>query len=70
MKEKGISHYLVPTGDYHQSEYPGEYFKVRQWLSGFTGSNGDLLLSKEETALWTDGRYFIQAKKELSGSGI
>ncbi len=70
MKEKGISHYLVPTGDYHQSEYPGEYFKVRQWLSGFTGSNGDLLLSKEETALLTDGRYFIQAKKELSGNGI
>lgn len=70
LKEKNIDYYLIPTGDYHGSEYVSEYFKVREYFSGFTGSNGTLLVGQEETCLWTDGRYFIQAEKELDGTGI
>lgn len=70
MKEEKIDYYLIPTSDYHNSEYVGDYFKVREYFSGFTGSNGTLLVGKKEAGLWTDGRYFIQAEKELSGSGI
>ena len=70
MKQKNIDYYLIPTGDYHGSEYVSEYFKVREFFSGFTGSNGTLLVGQTETCLWTDGRYFIQAEKELEGTGI
>ena len=70
MKEERIDYYLIPTADYHNSEYVNEYFKVREYFSGFTGSNGTLLVSRDEAGLWTDGRYFIQAGKELEGSGI
>lgn len=70
LKNAGIDFYLVPTADFHNSEYVNEYFKVRKFLSGFTGSNGTLVISQEETGLWTDGRYFVQAEKELMGSGI
>ena len=70
MKEKNIDFYLIPTGDYHGSEYVSEYFKCREFFSGFTGSNGTLLVGQTETCLWTDGRYFIQAEKELEGTGI
>lgn len=70
LKENGIDYYLIPTGDYHGSEYVSEYFKVREYFSGFTGSNGTLLVGMDETCLWTDGRYFIQAEKELEGTGI
>ena len=70
MKEEQIDYYLIPTSDYHNSEYVSDYFKVREYFSGFTGSNGTLLVSGKQTGLWTDGRYFIQAEKELSGSGI
>ena len=70
MKEKNIDFYLIPTGDYHGSEYVSEYFKCREFFSGFTGSNGTLLVGQTETCLWTDGRYFIQAEKELKGTGI
>lgn len=70
MKEKNIDFYLIPTGDYHGSEYVSEYFKCREFFSGFTGSNGTLLVGQKETCLWTDGRYFIQAEKELEGTGI
>ena len=70
MKEKNIDYYLIPTGDYHGSEYVSEYFKAREFFSGFTGSNGTLLVGGNETCLWTDGRYFIQAEKELDGTGI
>lgn len=65
-----IDFYLVPTADFHSSEYVNEYFKMREFLSGFTGSNGTLVVSAEEAGLWTDGRYFIQAEKELAGTGI
>ncbi|MDE5597623.1 MAG: aminopeptidase P family N-terminal domain-containing protein [Lachnospiraceae bacterium] len=70
MKEEQIDYYLIPTSDYHNSEYVSDYFKVREYFSGFTGSNGTLLVSSKQAGLWTDGRYFIQAEKELSGSGI
>lgn len=70
MRERNIDLYIVPTADYHQSEYVGEYFKVREYLSGFSGSAGVLVVTKEEAGLWTDGRYFIQAEAELDGSGI
>lgn len=70
MKENGIDCYLIPTSDFHNSEYVDEYFKVREYFSDFTGSNGTLVVREEETGLWTDGRYFIQAENELSGTGI
>ena len=70
MKEKNLDYYLIPTSDFHNSEYVGEYFQVREYYSGFTGSNGSLLISEEAAFLWTDGRYFVQADKELAGSGI
>lgn len=70
MKEKKIDYYLIPTSDFHNSEYVGDYFKVREYYSGFTGSNGTLLVGPDMAGLWTDGRYFVQADKELSGSGI
>lgn len=70
LKNAGIDFYLVPTADFHNSEYVNEYFKVRKFLSGFTGSNGTLVISQKEVGLWTDGRYFVQAEKELMGSGI
>lgn len=70
MYEEGIDYYFIPTADFHQSEYVNDYFKVREFFSGFTGSNGNLLIWQEGAGLWTDGRYFIQAEKELDGSGI
>lgn len=70
MKEEQIDYYLIPTADYHNSEYVNDFFKVREYFSGFTGSNGSLVVSRSQAGLWTDGRYFIQAEKELSGSGI
>lgn len=70
MKAAGIDCYLIPTSDYHDSEYVSGFFQVRKYFSGFTGSAGTLVVSGNEAALFTDGRYFIQAQKELTGSGI
>lgn len=70
MKAAGIDCYLIPTSDYHDSEYVSSFFMVRKYFSGFTGSAGTLVVTKDKAALFTDGRYFIQAAKELSGSGI
>ena len=70
MNEKNYDVFIIPTSDYHGSEYISEYFKTRQYFSGFTGSAGTLLVTKEKGYLWTDGRYFIQAEKELSNSNI
>ncbi|MGO5052957.1 aminopeptidase P family protein [Lachnospiraceae bacterium LCP25S3_G4] len=70
MAEKGIDAYVVPTADFHQSEYVGEHFKARKFISGFSGSYGTVVIAKEEAYLWTDGRYWFQAEKELEGSGI
>ncbi|MBQ7919760.1 MAG: aminopeptidase P family protein [Lachnospiraceae bacterium] len=70
MQVQGIDFYLMPTADFHNSEYVNDYFKVREFFSGFTGSNGTLVVWQEGAGLWTDGRYFIQAERELAGSGI
>ncbi len=70
LAQENIDFYIVPTADYHSSEYVSDYFKMRAFLSGFTGSAGTLVVGKEEAGLWTDGRYFVQAEKELEGSGI
>ncbi|NBJ93157.1 aminopeptidase P family protein [Parablautia muri] len=70
MKAAGIDCYLIPTSDYHDSEYVSGFFQVRKYFSGFTGSAGTLVAARNETALFTDGRYFIQAEKELKDSGI
>lgn len=70
MRRRSIDFYMIPTSDSHNSEYVGDYFKVREYFSGFTGSNGTLIVSNDHVGLWTDGRYFIQAKNELTGTGI
>ncbi len=70
MKAAGIDCYLIPTSDYHDSEYVSGFFQVRKYFSGFTGSAGTLVVSGKEAALFTDGRYFIQAEKELKDTGI
>lgn len=70
MNKYKIDWYMVPTDDDHQSEYVGDYFKGRQWISGFTGSAGILVAGLSEAYLFTDGRYYVQAEKELAGSGI
>ncbi|WP_195263858.1 aminopeptidase P family protein [Clostridium sp. 1001275B_160808_H3] len=70
MKKGKIDYYIIPSSDSHQSEYVAEYFKGREFISGFTGSAGVLLVGLKEAFLWTDGRYFIQAERELDGSGI
>ncbi len=68
MKSYGITAYIIPTSDPHQSEYVAEYYKGRSWISGFTGSAGTVVITQKEANLWTDGRYFIQAENELEGS--
>ena len=65
MKQQNINYYIIPTDDDHQSENVGEYFQARKYFSGFTGSAGVLLVTLDKSYLWTDGRYFIQAEKEL-----
>lgn len=70
MMERGMDMYVVPTADFHQSEYVGEHFKARQWLTGFTGSAGTAVVTLREAGLWTDGRYFIQAEAQLAGSSV
>jgi Xaa-Pro aminopeptidase len=70
MKQHGVEAYLVPSSDPHQSEYVPECWQRRPWMSGFTGSAGDLLVTRDMAGLWTDGRYFLQADEELRGSGI
>lgn len=70
MKRAGVDYYMIPTADYHNSEYVDEYFKTREYFSGFTGSNGTLVVGQDMAGLWTDGRYFIQAERELEGTGI
>ena len=70
MARAGVDAYVVPTDDFHGSEYVGDYFKCRAWVSGFTGSAGTLVVTADRAGLWTDGRYFLQAGTQLSGSGI
>lgn len=70
MKENDIQAYIIPTDDFHSSEYVGDYFKCREYMSGFTGSAGTLVVLEESAYLWTDGRYFLQADKQLEKTGI
>lgn len=70
MAQQGIAYYIVPTNDYHLSEYVGEHFGARKYMSGFTGSAGVLLVGMEEAGLWADGRYYIQAENQLKDSTI
>ena len=70
MEARGLAGCIVVTDDFHGSEYVGAHFKVREFLSGFTGSAGTLTVLREGACLWTDGRYFLQAERQLEGSGI
>lgn len=70
MKARKIDAYIIPSADPHQSEYLADYYKTRQYISGFTGSSGTCVVTKDKAGLWTDGRYFIQAEQELRGSGV
>ena len=70
MKEDHIDFYLIPTADDHASEYISDFYKVRNYYAGFTGSAGTLLIGMDMAGLWTDGRYFIQAENQLAGSQV
>ena len=70
LNEKEIFAYIIPSSDYHQSEYVSDYFKSREFMSGFTGSAGTLIVTQDEAGLWVDGRYFIQAEEQIKGSNI
>lgn len=68
MRERGIDAFIVPSDDNHGSEYVSEYFRAREWVTGFTGSAGTAVITLEEAHLWTDGRYFLQGAKEIEGT--
>lgn len=70
MAEKNIDAYVIPTADFHSSEYVGEHFKARAYITGFSGSYGTAVIARDDAGLWTDGRYFFQAENELAGSGV
>ena len=70
MEQQNIDCYIIPTDDYHHSEYVGDYFKFREYMTGFSGSAGTAVFTREKAGLWTDDRYFIQAEAQLKGSGI
>ena len=70
MLAAGVDAYIIPTEDFHGSEYVGDYFKCRSYVSGFTGSAGTLVVTASDALLWTDGRYFLQAADQLAGTGI
>ncbi|WP_042199291.1 aminopeptidase P family protein [Paenibacillus camerounensis] len=70
MRANQMEAYIIPSYDAHQSEYVAEHWKGREWISGFTGSAGTVVITLEDAGLWTDGRYYIQAEEQLAGSGI
>ena len=70
MEKRDIAVYIVPTADFHESEYVGEYFKARRFITGFTGSAGTAVITRTKAGLWTDGRYFVQAAKQLEGTTV
>jgi len=70
MKAAGVQAYLIPSADPHLSEYTPAHWQARKYFSGFTGSAGTLVVTDHKAGLWTDGRYFVQAERELEGSGI
>lgn len=70
MKERGMDAYMIPTADFHESEYVGEHFKCREYMTGFTGSAGTALITMDEACLWVDGRYYVQAAAQLKDSTV
>ncbi|CAM5418624.1 Xaa-Pro aminopeptidase OS=Lysinibacillus sphaericus OX=1421 GN=LS41612_20790 PE=3 SV=1 [Lysinibacillus sphaericus] len=70
MVKHQLDAYIIPSFDAHQGEYVAEHWKGREWLSGFTGSAGTVVITLNDAGLWTDGRYYIQADKQLENSGI
>lgn len=70
MAKRDIAIYIVPTADFHESEYVGEYFTARRYITGFTGSAGVAVITQKEAGLWTDARYFIQAAAQLEGTTV
>ena len=70
MEKRNIAAYVVPTADFHESEYVGDYFKARKYITGFTGSAGTAVITPQEAMLWTDGRYFLQAEQQLQGTTV
>jgi len=70
MRDNEIDIYIVPTADFHQTEYVGEYFKARKYITNFSGSAGTAVITADEAKLWVDGRYFIQAAKQLEGTTV
>ena len=70
MKEANVNLYMVTSADFHASEYVGDYFKARAYITGFTGSAGTAVITQDGAWLWTDGRYFIQAAAQLSGTTV
>ncbi len=70
MKKRNISAYVIPTSDFHNSEYVGDHFKAREFITDFTGSAGVAVITMEEANLWTDGRYFLQAEDQLKDTGV
>jgi Xaa-Pro aminopeptidase len=70
LKQKDIKAFIVPSTDPHMSEYVAPHWEARQWISGFTGSAGTIVITETEAGLWTDSRYFLQAAEQLQGTGI
>lgn len=70
MEQRRIDVYVVPTADFHESEYVGAHFKARSYITGFTGSAGTAIITMTEAGLWTDARYFLQAKHQLENTGV
>ena len=70
MSQCGISAFITPSTDPHSGEYVPAHWESRKWLSGFTGSAGTVVVTKDNAGLWTDSRYFIQAEEQLEGTGI
>ncbi len=70
MEERGLAAYVVPSSDPHQSEYPPDHWKLREWLSGFAGSAGTVVVTGAAAGLWTDFRYYLEAESTLRGTGI
>src|SRR6056297_2968417 len=70
MREHGIDAYILSGTDPHQSEQPALHWRDREWISGFTGSAGTIVVTKAKAGLWTDGRYTVQAKDQLQDTGI
>ena len=70
LKLNGLKAFIVPSTDPHMSEYVAPHWETRQWISGFTGSAGTVVITENEAGLWTDSRYFLQANEQLQGTGI